>query len=680
MTGTRLQILEGPSTRAGIISFALLGVPAAATFLAPEPWLHLVGFLWFLGLVPTFRMAYSHGWQGAATAMAGTVALLVLVHLAAAPMERGTPPNLGWVLPVFLATGSGIGWLVSRLEREGGSGTDSSLLDPATGLPSERHARLLLENEFWSAERGRLVTIILFELEGFQEFQRRRGPGATAAALAGFGQILGSTTRRMNLSGRSGPARFISILDGTDEEGATLFAERVREAFAAASDGEKDLAVSAGIASYQPSMASPDDLLAAAELALQRAREGGGGCVRIFGQPGSAPSPRRGIPLPPERLDAYGSATTGPTRGSGEPAGRIALRGQGRRVLVVEDETAIRTLIAANLQKRDFAVSEAQDSGGAMAALADEFDLVVVGLAMGGTQGRDLVSAVKARWSETPVLAVAGFQDAQRAAEALTAGADRYLFRPFGMAELEGHLADLLALRDELVAIRERRKDRAGKLAEGSDRALLAVLNGIRSIVRASELRDPYTAGHSERVRDYTMEMLDALEREDGPQGVDRELLRLGCELHDVGRIAVPVEILNKASPLTDEEYARVREHPAVGRAILGPLLEDELIVAVAAWHHERWDGKGYPDGLAGPAIPLPARIVGIADSLDAMTSPRAYRAGLDWEDAVEQIRTRAGSQFDPGLVPAFDAAVPRLRRIYRRSYHDTSDEGMGDT
>lgn len=669
------RTLRTPASGALVLAFSILVVPAAATFILPMQRMELVGPLWFLGLIPTFLMAYAYGWQGAATAMASTVALLVLVHLVAAPLARGVPSSLAWVLPVFLATGSGLGWLTSRLRNERpGAGTEA-LVDLETGLPSEQHARLLLENEFWSAERGRLVTVILFELEGFEDFVRRQGPQAARSALAGFGQILASTTRRMNLSGRAGSARFMSILDGTDEEGATLFAERVREAFRSTAAGEDRLAMSAGVASYQPSMKSPDDLVAAAELALQRARESGGGCVRIFGHPGSGRTPRQGVPHPPERLDGYREPRIGSSRGSGEPTGRIALEGKGRKVLLVEDETAVRTLISANLQKRSFSVFEAQDTGDAMGALSDEFDLAVVGLGLADSSGRDLVAAVKARWPDTPVIAVTGFQDAKLAAEALTAGADRYLFRPFGMAELEGHLSDLLTLRDHLLELRERRTAQGRLVASGADRALLAVLNGVRGIVRATEIVDPCTAGHSERVRDYTIELLDALEAEEGNQGIDRELLRLACELHDVGRIAVPAEILNKDAPLTDDEYARVRDHPQVGRSILAPLLGEDLILAVTGWHHERWDGKGYPDGLAGPAIPLPARLVGISDSLDAMTSPRAYRAGLVWEDAVEQVRTRAGSQFDPGLLSAFNAALPRLHQIYVRSFEETDDE-----
>ncbi|MFW6206601.1 MAG: HD domain-containing phosphohydrolase, partial [Gemmatimonadota bacterium] len=368
--------------------------------------------------------------------------------------------------------------------------------------------------------------------------------------------------------------------------------------------------------------------------------------------------------------DGLGSPTTGPARGAREATGRVALAGDGRRILLVEADTSTRTLISTHLQKQGFSVTEATGASEAIRALSEEFDLFITDLQSQQSPGVRLVATLKARWPDTPAVAVTGFQDAQLAAEALTAGADRYLYRPFGMPELEAHLEDLLKFRERLLERREERAEtRSGSLGYGPG-AREAVLDALRALVRAAELRDPATRGHAERVRAYTLILAEALSGH-AVRKLDRDALGLAGELMDVGKITVPEGILTKEGALSDREYEKVREHPRAGRSLLEPLLDDDVILAATAWHHERWDGQGYPDGLAGQAIPLPARIVAVADALDAMTSPRAYRPGLEWNDAVGQIRARSGTHFDPGLLSAFETALDRLRQIYEAAFPD---------
>lgn len=674
MNRSSTHLLRTASLGSLILACSVLIVPVAATLLFPERHLEWAGVLWFLALVPTFHLAYRFGWPGASAAMGGSVALLVLVHLAAAPLGRGVPDTLAWVLPVLLATGVGLGWLSHRLGDIHGGGDPSARMDAVTGLPSERYARVLLESEFWSAERGRLLTLILFQLDGIQEYADRRGPAAAEEATATFGQILGSTTRRMNLSARSGQTRFMSILDGTDEEGGSLFAERVRDAYASTHSDQPGLSIRAGVAAYHPSMNGPDDLVAAAGLALERAREDGAD-VRIFGHPGSAP---KGTPPSPSlKTEGPGSAHSVPDRAAArgeERTGRIALDGRGRRILLVEGDTSTRTLISTHLQKQGFAVTEATNASEALRALGEEFHLFITDLQLPESPGSHLISTFKARWPDTPTVAITGFQDAQLAAEALSSGADRYLYRPFGMPELEAHLEDLLTLRTARVKHRREREEVGAPDTPRAHKTRQEVLAAIHTLVRATEIQDAATRGHSERVRSYTLILFDAMgTRAQGD--LDRNALGVASTVHEVGKLSVPEEILNKTGPLTDDEYARVRRHPLASHDILASLLPDDVVLAVARWHHERWDGEGYPDGLAAQAIPLPARIVALADSLDAMTSPRAYRAGLDWEDAVGQIRTRTGSHFDPGLLPVFEEALPALREIYDAAFPDGTPE-----
>ena len=181
----------------------------------------------------------------------------------------------------------------------------------------------------------------------------------------------------------------------------------------------------------------------------------------------------------------------------------------------------------------------------------------------------------------------------------------------------------------------------------------------------ALEARDAYKEGHGSCVAEYA----DVIARAAGliPSTINPDSLRLACELHDIGEVAIPEEVLNKKGPLAREEFLQVQQHPMIGHRILEPLLTDEEILAAAKWHHERWDGSGYPEGLTADAIPPVARVVAISDALTAMTSPRAYRASLSWQTAVEQISGLGGSQFDPALIDRFRMALSELEDLATR-------------
>jgi ribonuclease P protein subunit RPR2 len=180
----------------------------------------------------------------------------------------------------------------------------------------------------------------------------------------------------------------------------------------------------------------------------------------------------------------------------------------------------------------------------------------------------------------------------------------------------------------------------------------LSYMATVRALSNAVEARDAYTGKHAERVAAYGVELAKAtgLDVTSNPQ------VEFGFLLHDVGKVAVPDAILFKADRLTDEEYALVTQHPVIGAEILSDvsfLGEAKLIVR---HHHERWDGTGYPDGLHGDDIPLAARVFAVADTLDALTTDRPYRAAVGWSEAREVIRANSGTQFDPTVVHAYDA------------------------
>ncbi|HWI63281.1 MAG TPA: HD-GYP domain-containing protein [Symbiobacteriaceae bacterium] len=177
------------------------------------------------------------------------------------------------------------------------------------------------------------------------------------------------------------------------------------------------------------------------------------------------------------------------------------------------------------------------------------------------------------------------------------------------------------------------------------------------------EARDRYTGGHVERVTRYATELAPLVP---GWQ-MDMELFHLACILHDVGKIAVPDQILNKPGALTAEEWLTMQQHPTNGSDLVLRTNAPPEVAAIVRHHHERWDGKGYPDGLKAQAIPLAARVLAVADAFDAMTSVRPYRPALSLREAGARIREGAGTQFDPAVVSAFEEVHLRWAELYRQ-------------
>jgi putative nucleotidyltransferase with HDIG domain len=192
-------------------------------------------------------------------------------------------------------------------------------------------------------------------------------------------------------------------------------------------------------------------------------------------------------------------------------------------------------------------------------------------------------------------------------------------------------------------------KERSAALEESYDALERSTLDAIETLNATVEAKDPYTAGHSARVQRAALALGHELELP--PEDLDA--LRLGGLFHDIGKIATPDAILLKPGRLTEAEFERMKEHSAEGARIVGKLGSLRQLVPIIRHHHERWDGRGYPDGLAGDEIPLLAAIVGLADAWDAMTTERPYAAAVPVDEALEEIRRGSGSQFSPVVAEA---------------------------
>jgi len=214
--------------------------------------------------------------------------------------------------------------------------------------------------------------------------------------------------------------------------------------------------------------------------------------------------------------------------------------------------------------------------------------------------------------------------------------------------QLQRYAADL---RDTFVAERER--------AEQLRNSYVAT---VRALTSAVEARDAYTAKHTERVAAYGLELTRLID----PEMAANPQIEFGFLLHDIGKVAIPDGVLHKATHLSDAEKSLMRRHPVIGFEIVHGTEFLEDAAQIVRHHHERWDGTGYPDRLAGEEIPLAARVFSVADTLDALTTDRPYRPASSWDDARAEIRRFSGSQFDPTVVDAFeqipDEQFARLR------------------
>jgi putative two-component system response regulator len=329
------------------------------------------------------------------------------------------------------------------------------------------------------------------------------------------------------------------------------------------------------------------------------------------------------------------------------------------RILVIDDEAVIRGLMVEILEADGHEAVDAESAERALALLdAEDFSLVVSDVTMPGLSGLELLEAVRARRASLPVVLVTGAGTYETLAQALTRGAAGLVTKPFAHAELQRAVADAL----ERAARSE---------AELRERLLAPTL--ATALANAIEARDAELHGHCERLAAVAVRLADLLQLpHDAVENV-----RLGAILHDVGKIGIPDRVLLKPAPLDPAERAIVETHPAIGDRVLEPL--DLLARArpIVRHHHERWDGTGYPDRLAGADIPLGARIVAVADAIEAMASRQLYRRPRSVDEIVAELVRCRGSQWDPAIVDLalelietgeleLTAAGPRLREESR--------------
>jgi len=328
------------------------------------------------------------------------------------------------------------------------------------------------------------------------------------------------------------------------------------------------------------------------------------------------------------------------------------------RVLVVDDDPTICELLTAKLRFSGFRSQFCTDGQDALNLLSKEaYDAIISDLNMPGVSGLELLEATRRLAPHTAFLMATGENDVSVGVAALKQGAADYLLKPFQLEAVMVSLRRALEMKRLEAEVEEYRQhlesmveQRAKQLTAALERNERTYDETLEALAAAVDLRDNDTAGHSRRVTLYALEMAAKLNfSRDQLKQLER-----GANLHDIGKIGIPDSILFKPAKLTPEETAVMQTHARIGYEFMSRVAFLSSAAQIVLTHHERYDGTGYPQGLAGEEIPLGARIFAVSDTLDAIMSDRPYRRGRPYSVARAEIEREPGRQFDPLVVAAF--------------------------
>lgn len=344
------------------------------------------------------------------------------------------------------------------------------------------------------------------------------------------------------------------------------------------------------------------------------------------------------------------------------------------KILYVEDNVENKKLIRRILEANEYTVIEAEDGLKSIRTAQEEKpDLILMDIGIPGMDGYETTTRIKAipELQQTPVVALTARVMEGDRERSLTAGCDGYISKPIDVQEFPHLIRSFLGGKKEQVSSLDEQhylKEYSQKLVHRLENNILELekknlqleeqtqqmqdiyLNVISSLTRAIEEKDPYTAGHSERVTRYALLIAKKMSLPEN----EIQVLNRASMLHDIGKLVIDLTSLNKKGALSTQEWTRMSRHPEIAESILSPIRFLECEIEIIRHHSERWDGKGYPDGLKGDEIDDLTSILIIADSFDAMTTDRCYKQKRTIEEAMEEIRRCKGTQFNPKIADVF--------------------------
>ncbi|MGB8261795.1 MAG: HD domain-containing phosphohydrolase [Terracidiphilus sp.] len=357
-------------------------------------------------------------------------------------------------------------------------------------------------------------------------------------------------------------------------------------------------------------------------------------------------------------LDPMGTAETNPQLAATDAGGPGSRSRQSVRILVVDDEPHVRSMTGAVLERQGYDVQSATSGRDALALVENNsFDLVLSDIVMQDGDGLTLLEHIRNQQPHLPVVMVTAIHDISVAIDAMRRGAYDYLLKPFERDHLLATVARALEhgrtleesrnYRQSLEQIVRARTEMLRQAMEDLEHSYDVTLEALGD---ALDLKDSETEGHSKRVTAYTIALARAM-------GIDPNQIKViarGAFLHDIGKMAIPDEILKKPGSLTPEERVIMREHCTRGFMILRKIPFLAEAAEIVHSHQEHYDGSGYPNHLHGDEIPIGARIFALADTLDAITSDRPYRKARNFDHARAEILRCSGTQFDPRVVEVY--------------------------
>ena len=321
-------------------------------------------------------------------------------------------------------------------------------------------------------------------------------------------------------------------------------------------------------------------------------------------------------------------------------------------ILIVDDDAAGREVLVSILEADGYELVLAENGFQAIElAHAIQPDIILLDVMMPGMDGFETCRRIRSKKdiAEVPILFLTALDDRQSLLSGLEAGADDFITKPPDRYELRARLLGISRLNRYRKLVDERQN-----LEEAHQQLLLAYDKTIEGWSRAMDLRDKETEGHTRRVTQLTLKVAGLF----GIKGEELTHIQRGALLHDMGKLGIPDAILHKPDKLNDEEWELMRQHPQMAYEMLHPIEYLHPALDIPYCHHEKWDGSGYPRGLRGEEIPLPARIFAVVDVWDALTSDRPYRAAWSKEKTLELIQEQSGKHFDPKVVEVFSMVI----------------------
>ncbi|MEJ2640347.1 MAG: diguanylate cyclase [Desulfosarcinaceae bacterium] len=497
--------------------------------------------------------------------------------------------------------------LLRNYEKEAGA----EYYDCLTGLYNHGLFQVMLAHEMRRSERtGRPFTLALLDVDWFAEFNEQHGYAIGDRALKEISRLIQANIRQTDIACRFGSDLFAILLVDADSNGAKLPLERLRGAIAQSANSW--LTASIGMVCF------PED----------------------GGDPAEPHGPADVITKSYEALQLAKSMGKNQVHHNTAPKDEVET--SSGRVLVVDDNDLNRKLIRGILASEKYEVTCA-DSGQAALKLAREIkiDLVLLDVMMPGMDGFEVCRRLKGsdRTRLVPIILVTALNDMEAKIRGIEAGADDFIAKPPNKTEL-------LARTKSLIHVKRLNQN------------LTSIENVLFSLANAVEAKDSYTQGHVERVANLAVELGRRLRL---PKA-ERQALRYGGILHDIGKIGMPNAVINKPGPLDDAEWQIMHAHPDVGYKICLPLKQTlGAALDVIRHHHEKLDGSGYPDGIAGPEISMVARIMAVADIYDALVTDRPYRKGMSREKALHILNEEADQgKLDKTVLEALEVLLNR--------------------